>query len=117
MESEKMYYENYKDLEHEDGLCVAIGMVENVSVAGGTKRGEVLAATSGLYSAVSSAGDAAKPLAIAAEDNLDTDTKVLPVFTKGTFHTDKLIVGEGLDLADFKESLRKDNLLITGRMN
>ena len=111
------YFEEYKGNRHADELVAGLEdvMLENVQVTGEAERGTILCSdNAGVYSAVSVAADAGKALAIAYEDfDAGTDATVATVYTSGKFHANKLKTGGEVDVEDFKESLRRDNILLT----
>ena len=92
-------------------------MNRNVKVANDAKieRGMLLADNGGVATPVT-ASDTDKPLFIASEDfEAGSDTGVVTmVYTSGRFHRDKIKVGEGVDINDFEEPLRKVNIELTG---
>ncbi len=88
---------------------------KNVTVGANAviKRGMVLAETNGVY-ALAVAADNEKPLVIAKEDfTATTSAKVTTAYTSGVFNREKLTLGDGANIANFEEQLRKDNILLT----
>lgn len=115
-----MYYKSVTYNLHDELLSDREDVrIENVSVASGTTitRGMILTAADfesnfALASATVPAGNA---LVIAAE-NYDSDAEVVSVYTSGHFHADKLITGGTVTPYDFKEQLRRENILLTERI-
>lgn len=111
------YFEQITDTVGRDELFAGVEIpvrVENVSLSGGAVRGEILAGTAGVFSGVSSSVDAAKVLVIAAENVTDTSTTVTTAYTSGDFNLQKLSTASSVvSAADFKEPLRKVNILIS----
>ena len=92
-------------------------MNRNVKVANDAKieRGMLLAENGGI-AAPATAADTDTTLFIASENfEAGSDTGVVTmVYTSGRFHRDKIKVGEGVDINNFEEPLRKVNIELTG---
>ena len=81
--------------------------------AGVIRRGTLLAATSGKYSAVAKAGTAVAVLAadVLAEAAGDV---AATVYVRGIFNREKLVVGDGDTVDAHEEELRKIGIYMTG---
>ena len=112
-----MFYQEFKDnyLYDEllsDGENVRL---ENVSVAGGAdiERGMLLTAgANNLYSQVADTVPATNSFAVAADD-FDSGSTVVTAYTSGNFHTDKLKTAGTAKPQDFKEILRRENIILS----
>ena len=91
-------------------------MNRNVKVANDAKieRGMLLAENDGI-AAPATAADTDTTLFIASENfEADSDTGVVTtVYTSGRFNRSKIKVGEGIDINDFEEPLRKVDIILT----
>ena len=110
------YFETVESIKRDElfaGIEVPVRL-ENVSVSGGAVRGEILGGASGVFAGVSSSLDADKVLVIAAEDVPDTQTVVTSAYTSGDFNLAKLSTASSVvSASDFKENLRKVNIIIS----
>ena len=98
-----------------DGLIGGVEFpvdIRNVSVTGSIVEGDLLAGTAGVFTNASSTADTVKPLCIAYEDYDSTDTGIISCYFAGKFNREHIGVGS-LDIADFEESLRKSNIILT----
>ena len=91
-------------------------MTKNVKAGNGAeiKRGMLLADNGGVAAPVTAA-DTDTTLFIASEDfEADSNTGVVTtVYTSGRFNRSKIKVGEGIDINDFEEPLRKVDIILT----
>ena len=78
------------------------------------KDGLLLAGDEDGYAPVTSAADAEKSLAIAYA-NEDSAATVTQAYFSGRFHENKILIGD-LDIEDFREGMRKCNLILTKEM-
>ena len=91
----------------------------NVEIASDTTvtRGELLAGDTpkGTFAAITSTDDAEKYLVIAAENYTaaDSDSTVTSCYSAGKFNREKIILAEGLDIDNFENALRKQNIILT----
>jgi len=112
------YFEKVESIKRDElfaGIEVPVRL-ENVSLSGGAVRGEILASSisGGVFAGVSSSLDAEKVLVIAAEDVTDTQTVVTSAYTSGDFNLQKLSTASSVvSAADFKENLRKVDIIIS----
>ena len=99
-----------------DGFPVEIINVQLASDSTVT-RGTIIAGDTpkSTFAAVSSAADAEKFLAVVAEDftATDSDSSVTSAYSAGKFNREKLILADGLDINDFENALRKQNIILT----
>lgn len=104
----------------EDGLLAGGEFpvkVDNVSLTSGAtvERGALLAGENGLYS-LAGAGDVDKSLMIAAQDfTADSLNSVTQAYSAGLFTREKIILGDSLSADTFEQSLRVQNIHLTGR--
>ena len=116
-----MFYDEYNNFSTTDELLSDRQnlRVENLSVSSETDflRGTILTAGSnGVYSPVSATVPATNSFAVAAED-YTSGTTVISAYTSGNFHTDKLITAGNVEPTDFKELLRRDNIILSNLLD
>ena len=90
----------------------------NVGASATLSRGDLICAgsMSGVFAPVSSASDASKVLCIAADDFVaDSLSTVTQAYASGKFNREKITFGSNssVDLADFEQEMRKQNLHLT----
>ena len=91
--------------------------IRNIEVASDTsiQRGMLLSSDStfGIFSQPTDS-DTSKVFVIAEKDfTADSDSQVTQVYTSGKFNREKIILNEGLNIDDFEEVLRKENIILT----
>lgn len=108
------YFETVSGVAHDELVAGTEYPVEvwNVSCAStaSLERGDLICASSmsGVWSIVGGASDASKCLAICAAAN--EGATVTQAYAAGTFSREKVRLQDGLNIADFEEPLRKDNI-------
>lgn len=99
-----------------DGIATELWNVA-VGASATIERGMLLGGDSaGVYSVVTSAADASKPLVIAAVDYVGgTSAGVTQVYASGKFNRERIKLGGGsaLTLEPFENELRKQNIRLT----
>lgn len=91
--------------------------IRNIEVGSDTaiQRGMLLcsATTYGEFEPVSTS-DTSKVFVIAEKDfTADSDHTVTQAYTSGKFNREKIILDDNLDIDDFEEVLRKENIILT----
>ena len=97
-----------------DGIPVSI---RNIEVASDTtiQRGMLLCSPStfGVFSQPADS-DTSKVFVIAEKDfTADSDLKVTQAFSSGKFNREKIILDESLNIDDFENELRRQNIILT----
>ena len=97
-----------------DGIPMSI---RNIEVGSDTtiQRGMLLSSdkTFGTFAPVADS-DTAKVFVIAEKDfAADSDLKVTQAYTSGKFNREKIILDENLNIDDFENELRRQNIILT----
>ena len=92
--------------------------IRNIEVAADAeiKRGTLLASatTYGVFAPVTSASDTSKVLVIAEKDfAADSDHSITQAYTEGKFNREKIILKSDLNIDDFENELRRQNIFLT----
>lgn len=98
-----------------DGIPMSIRNIE-VGATAEIERGMLLASADvfGTFAPVTSKSDASKVLVIAAEDfTADEKHLVTQAYTMGKFNRERIKLADGLNIDDFENELRRQNIHLT----